>query len=1450
MRLAGRIALWTFAAIVIVLAGGLAALQSGPGKVWLAGMIADRASSPGAGVRVGAISGFVPFDIRVDRIALTDAAGPWLEIEDAALAWSPSALLRGRLKIDRLTAAQIAALRQPATQASQANAPTSGFTLPRLPVGIELDRLEIGKLVAGPALGGGADGAAAVAAHGFLAKGRADLALRLTRIDGQPGSGAIVARYDQAADALDLDVDIDEPTGVLMDALLGRADRLPLRVTLKGGGPLDGWKGRLVVAAGDALHVDTGLAIDHTGGTRVALNGSVAVSSLLPENARGLVGDTIDFEVTVAASGARALMLAPSRIVMRGATVTAQGGEAEDGALSGTLTLAIPDAGALDPLIGSPARGALALDAVLSGAADHPRLALTERGALIFGRIGVDGVTLNAKVDASAAARSGDPRFAIDADGAARNLHDAATGRSYGDLALHLAGAADADGTQIDIAALAATGAGIDLSGHGSLKNGRAEGAATLKTTDIAVVGGIIGQPLAGAATIDLVASTDAAGTVTAQAKASGEGLRTGVAVADALLAGTVTLDAGGTRMPNGKLTLDHAALASARARVEGAGAFSPADGAISADIKASLADLSALSGAVSSPLAGRGALTATIAGALDAPSLDAEASLDRLAFGAVRIDHLDADIKAPQGWNGIMTVAGRIRSGKLDETIDAALDRPAPQLYRLGRLRLSGTGGAADGALTLDLAGSRAAGRLDAKIGDLSVWSGATGQTLAGQLAIAFDLPAGGRQGPVRLGVDRLAFGVGPDSIAVAHAALTGQAAGDWGKPAGVLDLTANGVAAGGVAVASADAHVAAVGKTVDFRVRAAGRSGDPFTASVAGSADRSRGTKLTIASLAGSLGANTVSLARPLAISLAPGVIQVAGLDLSVDGGSLQGDAALSANAVSANLRLVRLPLHPLALLAGKPFVAGTADGTLTLSGTARRPDARLALTTTGLDLETDGPRPRPALNLAAKLDWRGERAAVDVRLGTGTGEALTLTGSAPFAFDLASFAGRRAADPSLALKLTGGGRIENLTSIAPLGEDRMSGAFTVDVAVGGTIAAPNPSGRVAITGGKYANMALGTEIAAIDLLVTGRGERFVLDHLTATDGASGTLSASGAVDLGAKPVTVGLDLGLTDFRVAHSDDATVNADGKLSLSGTTAGMTASGGLTIRHAELYIPDRLPSSVVTIDVVEVGGGRKAASTSTAPAPQSPPLAPIALDMTLDAPGQVFVRGHGLTSEWRAHIDIGGSSAAPSLVGRLSVLNGSLSLLGQTFNLDRGDVSFGGTDLNPVLDVQASDAASGITALVNVTGTAHAPKIALSSTPVLPQDEILARVLFGQDVGALTASQGLQLAAAAATLTQGGPGIIDKVRSKIGLDRLDIGSGGSNPNGTQGTAQGTTVSGGKYIADGVLVGVSQGLTANSTQAQVQVEITPHISVNSTFGTATGSGFGAKYSVDY
>jgi translocation and assembly module TamB len=1443
MRRAGKIALGTVGALLAVIAAGFAYLQTGEGRASLASAASRALSSPTGTIKIGAIEGLVPFDMRVAQIVMSDAGGPWLAVDKAAFAWSPSALLRGRLRIDRLSAQSVQLLRQPAPAQTSAS---TGFALPHLPVAIELRSLSVNRLVVAPALAGGDNAEASIDAHGLLTGERADLSIRLARTDGQPGTGILDARYDHPADALSLKLDIDEPTGVLLDASMARTDHLPLRITLAGSGPLSGWHGQFHLASGLGIHSDATVDIANNAGVRIALKGVAAMSPLLTDNLRPLIGNAVTFDITASEDEKGGMTLAPSHIALAAVAIDAQGTRSDRGVLDGKLHIGAPDMSVAEPLVGQPTKGAISIDVVLGGTIDRPSLSLTENGTLTFGDVAIDGLAINARIDGMPGSAPDDPTFDLIVDAKAGNLRSNSDGKLYGPLTVHVAGTADAKGMLVDIGQLTAAAGGVELKGAGSFKGDVVDGKATLTGSDLSIVGGLFGQHLGGAATIDILVKTDRQRTVSLDLNGKGDGLRTGVPLGDALLAGGVTLKVRGTRAATGRIGIATLELTTGRTKIEAKGDLDPASRVIGAAVTMSLSELGAFSSPGSPPLTGSGKLSAKIAGSLDVPAIDADAAFEHVAFGSARIERLAAEIHAPQGLEGEATFKGRVESGKLVETIDAALGR-AGQAYRLSRLHMAGTGGTADGAMTIDPAQRRVAGRLDAAIGDLSVWSALSGQALAGQLSLAFDLPADGtKQGPIKAAIDRFSLGAGSNALGIAHATLSGALSGDLTRQNGALDLSLAGLSTDGGAITNADAHVSAKGKASDFRLHAVGLAHDPVSIDLAGTATEGADSNaLRIASFTARMGKDTMSLSRPATITIAPQAYRLAGLAMIVDGGMLEGDAAISPKAVAADLHIRHLPLHPLGLLAGSPFVGGTLDGHVTLGGTPQRPLGHASLTTKGLDVETDGPLPRPVLDLIADADWRGDRVQLDAKIASGSGERLALTGSAPLAFDMATLTPRISPDANLALVLKGGGRLENLSSIVPLGEDRLSGAFTIDVAVGGTVAALRPSGRVTITGGRYTNMALGTELDGVELSLTGAGDRFKLDRLIATDGKAGKLNASGAIDFGQTPARVGFALGFTDFLVARGDNMTIAADGDLKLAGTLKAMGVTGKLGVRNAELFIPDRLPASVVALDVIEIGGPAKAEG------PKAEPVAPVALQIALDAPGKIFVRGHGVTSEWRGHLDIGGSTAGPSLAGQLTVNNGSIGLLGQNFTIDRGSIAFAsGTAIDPLLNIQASAAAASVTALVNVTGTARAPKIALTSTPAMPQDEILARVLFGANVGSLTPSQGLQLAAAAATLAQGGPGIMDRVRSSIGLDRLDISAGGANAKGTQGIAKGTTVSGGKYIANGVFVGVSQGLGTNASQAKVEVEVTPNISVNSTFGTASGSGFGLKYSIDY
>jgi translocation and assembly module TamB len=239
-------------------------------------------------------------------------------------------------------------------------------------------------------------------------------------------------------------------------------------------------------------------------------------------------------------------------------------------------------------------------------------------------------------------------------------------------------------------------------------------------------------------------------------------------------------------------------------------------------------------------------------------------------------------------------------------------------------------------------------------------------------------------------------------------------------------------------------------------------------------------------------------------------------------------------------------------------------------------------------------------------------------------------------------------------------------------------------------------------------------------------------------------------------------------------------------------------------------------------------------------------------------PGNIFVRGHGLESEWRGRLTITGTSAAPVIAGTLTQIRGSVDLLGKTFTLTRGIITFDGSPkLDPVLDIVAEASAADITAQVNIGGFASAPKITLSSTPSVPQDEILARVLFNRGVGQISAGEGIQLAAAAGALAGGGPGVLDRLRGGLGLDWFRLGSGPSgpattlNPRTTTGsTTGGTALSAGKYVAPGVSVGVSQGLSPPTSKVTVEIELRPHLTVQGEAGQSGSTGIGLNYNYDY
>jgi translocation and assembly module TamB len=193
------------------------------------------------------------------------------------------------------------------------------------------------------------------------------------------------------------------------------------------------------------------------------------------------------------------------------------------------------------------------------------------------------------------------------------------------------------------------------------------------------------------------------------------------------------------------------------------------------------------------------------------------------------------------------------------------------------------------------------------------------------------------------------------------------------------------------------------------------------------------------------------------------------------------------------------------------------------------------------------------------------------------------------------------------------------------------------------------------------------------------------------------------------------------------------------------------------------------------------------------------------------------------------------------------LVRGQISVVGRTFKLEEGRVEFlGGDKIDPLIDVKAVTQTRDHTVTIRLSGSATNIEVAMSSTPELPQDEIVSRLLFGKSTTELSGLEAVQLAAAVAEMA-GGTGMgtfLDRAGGGLGIDVLRVESAG------EGDETGAAVSAGEYLGDDVYVGVTQATAADSGSVEVEVELTPNISIESKVGQTGQSNLGIRFKWDY
>ncbi len=427
---------------------------------------------------------------------------------------------------------------------------------------------------------------------------------------------------------------------------------------------------------------------------------------------------------------------------------------------------------------------------------------------------------------------------------------------------------------------------------------------------------------------------------------------------------------------------------------------------------------------------------------------------------------------------------------------------------------------------------------------------------------------------------------------------------------------------------------------------------------------------------------------------------------------------------------------------------------------------------------------------------------------------------------------------------------GEIQPLWDLFLGGERTLGGHLAAKTTLAGTLADPKITGRVDLAGGLFDDYATGLKLRNLAIGAALNTDAIALDRFQATDTGKGQVSGSGQVSL-ARGGGSTLTLNLNGFRLIDNDTAQADASGNVVVTrGSDGKAKIAGALTLIKGDINAAARTGPSIVTMEVVEKNRPfRLDEQLAPSPAVASPAggqPSGIDIEVTLKAPKGILVKGRGLDLDMSIDARVSGTTAKPVFDGEARVVRGAYDFAGKRFEFDNRGVVHLSNDPGQIrLDLTATREDPSLTAVIRIQGTAAKPRITLSSTPVLPNDEVLSQVLFGASASQLSPLQAAQLASALTALAGGGGfDVIGNLRSFARLDRLAV----------VGTAQtGVGVAGGKYLSDNVYVELAGGGRAGPS-VQVEYRVTKALSLVSSLANQTttqGAGLpqgGAKLEV--
>ncbi|RUY09012.1 translocation/assembly module TamB, partial [Mesorhizobium sp. M2A.F.Ca.ET.040.01.1.1] len=713
------------------------------------------------------------------------------------------------------------------------------------------------------------------------------------------------------------------------------------------------------------------------------------------------------------------------------------------------------------------------------------------------------------------------------------------------------------------------------------------------------------------------------------------------------MLGETAQLSAALKRDADGNVNIDGLKLNSGALSADGQASL--ADGKLAAGIRGALSDVSGLS----KDAKGAIAFALNAQGPVAAPDLSMTVDSDRLLVAAREITGLKltatgkADAANPAA-NVQLTgnVAGQNLQGSAALATTNGSRAINGLLLSLGPNKFSGD-------LVLDDA-FVPVGTVSLDLPDIGPLAALALEKAEGNVrgTIAFTKAANGPNVAVKANTSEIKRG----DLSARNVAIDAQIANYLAAPVIAGTVRAESVTSGGTAITGIDVDLKRDGDWTGF---SGGATVKNIPAKAAGRVKVANGTTtIELASGQATVQGIKAAIAQASTVTVANGVTTLDRLVLNLGGGTATVTGKV-AQALDINANLARVPISLANSFSPGLDAAGSISGTVKVTGQPSTPSVAFKIDAAGVQTSQTRGAGLGGMNVSSSGTFAGNKLAFDANISDGAGLGLKGGGSVT-----------TAGTPTLALDFNGKVPFSFLAAKLAAQGLALNGIANVDVQVRGPASAPVISGKVTTSGARLIDARSGLAVNDIAAEVSIGGGVARINRLTGTLSTRGSLSASGTVGINpAQGFPADLSIKLTDGRYTDGRVVTANLGGDLTVKGPlVSAPVVAGTINLARTVITVPEKLPGSLSALDVKHKNAPASVRAQDKALRPatsggSSNSGSGLTLDVTVNAPNQIFIQGRGVDAELGGSLKLTGPASAPRAIGTFTLQRGRLIIL-------------------------------------------------------------------------------------------------------------------------------------------------------------------------------------------